>query len=110
MGAVIGYGGLEGAGSDLLLRSVVIDGRHRGMGAGRRLVERLLAWAKAGGAKKVWLLTTDAADFFRRLGFAEVERAEVPAAITASRQFGEQCPARARLLVSGETCPWPDFA
>ena len=98
--ATIGYGGLEGDGADVLLRSVVIDSGSRGSGAGRALVARLLAEAKAGGARKVWLLTLSAADFFRHLGFADAERATAPAAIATSQQFSALCPASERLLVT----------
>ena len=99
-GATIGFGGLEGDGADVLLSSVVIDSEARGRGAGRALVGRLMAEAKTGGAQKVWLLTIDAADFFRHLGFAEAERAGAPAAITTSQQFSTLCPASAHLLVT----------
>ncbi|MBK8159009.1 MAG: GNAT family N-acetyltransferase [Rhodospirillaceae bacterium] len=99
-GVTIGYGGLEGDGADVLLRSVVIDSRSRGSGSGRALVALLLAEAKAGGASKVWLLTLSAADFFRHLGFSVAARAAAPAAITTSQQFSALCPASAQLLVT----------
>jgi N-acetylglutamate synthase-like GNAT family acetyltransferase len=98
-GTTIGYGGLEGDGPDMLLRSVVIDSAHRGSGVGRALVALLLAEAKAGGASEVWLLTLSAGDFFRHLGFTNADRATAPSAITSSQQFSALCPASAQLLV-----------
>ena len=95
----IGFGGFEGTGRDLLLRSVVIDGHHRGKGWGRALAERLLQRAKAEGAARIWLLTIDAADFFRHLGFRTADRAAAPEVVATSRQFTTLCPASAQLLV-----------
>lgn len=98
-GAVIGYGGLEGSGADLLLRSVVILPARRGSGLGRALIDALLREAKHAGGRRVWLLTTGAADFFDRLGFERKERADAPAVVTQSRQFTALCPASAMVLV-----------
>jgi len=98
-GAVIGYGGFEGSGADLLLRSVVVLPARRGSGLGRDLIDALLREAQGTGAKRVWLLTTSAADFFDRLGFERKDRADAPAVVTQSRQFTGLCPASATVLV-----------
>lgn len=57
----------------LLLEDVIVSARHRGGGLGRRLVEHVLAWAKAEGLTRVTLLADQAnqpaLDFYARLGF-----------------------------------------
>jgi GNAT superfamily N-acetyltransferase len=57
----------------VLLEDVIVRREHRGNGLGRRLVEHVLAWAKAEGMTRVTLLAdrdnTAALDFYRKLGF-----------------------------------------
>jgi GNAT superfamily N-acetyltransferase len=92
------WGGL-GAGEDALLRSVVVRPEARGRGVGTALVEALVAAARQQGTQRLWLLTTDAAPFFGRLGWRAADRSEAPAAIASARQFTELCPASASLMV-----------
>ena len=98
-GAAYGYGGLEGAGADQLLRSLIIYPTARGKGMGRALVRLLEAQAREEGAQRLWLLTSDAEKYFRRLGYKTVDRAEAPKAIARTKQFAALCPASARLMV-----------
>lgn len=86
-GEIVGYVGLEISGVDALLRSAVIFSRARHRGHGRAMVDRLLRLAADYGIQRVWLLTTTAPGFFARLGFADVDRATVPATIAASEEF-----------------------
>lgn len=57
----------------LLLEDVIVRQSHRGAGAGRLLVEHILAWAGALGMRRVTLLADQAnapaLAFYRRLGF-----------------------------------------
>jgi GNAT superfamily N-acetyltransferase len=92
------WGGL-GAGEDALVRSVIVRPEARGRGVGTALVEALVAAAQRQGTQRLWLLTTDAAAFFGRLGWREAERSEAPATIASARQFTELCPASASLMV-----------
>jgi N-acetylglutamate synthase-like GNAT family acetyltransferase len=98
-GGTIGYGGLEGYGAEQLLRSVVIEDAQRGKGWGRVLIAALAAQARAEGAGRLWLMTVDAADFFRHLGFAAAAREAAPAIVTQSLQFTTLCPANAKVMV-----------
>ena len=97
-GAAFGFGGLEGAGADQLIRSLIIHSPMRGKGAGRALVRLLEAQAKQDGAQRLWLLTNDAEKFFARLRYKLVDRADAPKAITRTKQFAKLCPARAKLM------------
>ena len=60
------------------LYALVVDPQHRGSGAGERLVSFLLEQAAGLGLRRVFALTTQASDFFQRLGFAEIDLARLP--------------------------------
>ncbi|WP_093007702.1 arsenic resistance N-acetyltransferase ArsN2 [Sphingomonas palmae] len=94
----VGYIGLEGNGPDRLLRSLVVMRRHRGHGHGRELVRRL-GRVCDGAVKRLHLLTTGAAPFFRSLGFVDAERGTAPQAIAYTSQFTSLCPSSAIYLV-----------
>ena len=98
-GGPVGYGGLEGAAPDVLIRSVVVRPERRGAGCGAAIVRALERQAVALGAARLHLLTTTAAEFFVRLGYRPAPRACAPPAIAASRQFASLCPDDARYLV-----------
>lgn len=91
-GVVVGAGGLEVHGSVGLLRSIVVAGDARGQGYGSAIAAALEERAVARGVETLYLLTTTAEAFFRRLGFEVVPRSDVPAAIRETRQFATDCP------------------
>lgn len=97
-GHVVGAVGLEAYPPAALLRSLVVAPRHRGSGVATALVARLLEAADARGVEEVWLLTTSAATFFARLGFAPADRAAAPEPVRTSVEFREACPASAACL------------
>jgi N-acetylglutamate synthase-like GNAT family acetyltransferase/DNA-binding MarR family transcriptional regulator len=85
--------------SDALLRSVAVRPELRGRGMGRRVVEAALAAASAGGVDRIYLLTTDAAEFFASLGFSPIERSAVPEAVSSSESFAQERCASAQAMV-----------
>ncbi len=87
----VGVGGLEIYGTAAILRSFMTVACHRGQGLGGQMLEELLAQARRQGVRDVYLFTTDAQDFFRKHQFDSEARENAPFALTASRQFGEQC-------------------
>ena len=95
---LVGCVALERFGDAALLRSLVVVPDRRGAGLGRALYEHIVARARAQGLRRLLLLTTSAAPFFRRRGFQPVERAAVPAAMAASAQFAGLCPSTAACL------------
>lgn len=97
-GQLVGFGGYELLGADALIRSVVVSPELRRARIGRNIVPLLLFRAHEAGAKRAWLLTTSASDFFSRFGFKPVERAEAPTAVLATRQASSLCPASAILM------------
>jgi N-acetylglutamate synthase-like GNAT family acetyltransferase len=68
---------------------------ERGKGFGSALVRAAIDDATAQGVIRVWVLTTTAVEFLRRLGFHRVERSAAPPAITATTEFASLCPATA---------------
>lgn len=97
-GEFVGAAGVEIYGRDGLLRSLVVDAARRGSGVGHALVFDRIRFAKEQGLDVLWLLTTTAAPFFARLGFATVERASAPPAVQASREFATACPSSATCM------------
>ena len=95
---LVGFGGLEGHGSDQLIRSVVTTPTRRGQGLGRALLKALEAEARQSGAERLHLLTTTAAPFFARNGYQAADRETAPDAIAASREFASLCPASAAYM------------
>jgi amino-acid N-acetyltransferase len=95
----VGFGGLEVHGEDALLRSLVTLPPVRGRGVGAAMVAGIEFEARLHGCRSLWLITTTAADFFAKLGFARCERAVVPAAIRETAQFSTLCPASADVLM-----------
>ena len=95
---IVGSVALEIHESAALLRSLAVDGTRRGEGLGRRLVDAAVAEARRLGTSSVHLLTTTAASFFPRCGFAITTRDAVPIAVAQSIEFREACPASAVVM------------
>jgi glutathione gamma-glutamylcysteinyltransferase len=90
--------GLERHGAFGLLRSVAVKPTARRAGLGQVLVaDRLDA---ASDLDAVYLLTTTAAEYFRRMGFVDELRAAVPEAIRAAPELMSICPSSATLMVA----------
>lgn len=94
----VGIGGIEPCGADGLLRSVVVERSERGNGFGAAICDGLERTARDDGLEALYLLTTTAAEFFASRGYAETERATVPAAIRRTAEFDELCPTTATCM------------
>lgn len=98
-GALVGAAGIEPCADDTaLLRSLAVAGSMRGQGLGRELVAHAEALARDMGMHRLFLLTTDAAAWFARQGYAVSSREDAPAALQATAQFASLCPASATLM------------
>ena len=97
-GRLVGQVGLEAFGDIGLLRSLAVAPEFRGQGLGEQLVTRREAEARGAGLTVVYLLTTTAAEYFRRRAYEDVPRETVPDAIAAHAQFRSLCPSSARCL------------
>ncbi|HEX8113198.1 MAG TPA: arsenic resistance N-acetyltransferase ArsN2 [Kofleriaceae bacterium] len=96
--AIVAVAGLEVHGDVGLLRSVAVAASRRAGGLGRLLVEDRLRAANAHKLRAVYLLTTTAADYFRRFGFEDARRELAPASLQSSSEFASVCPASATCL------------
>jgi amino-acid N-acetyltransferase len=97
-GVLAGVIGLQVCNEVGLLRSLAVAPTMRSRKLGWQLCDHVLALADARGLDAVFLLTTDAADYFGRLGFVIVDRESAPDAIRATTQFSSLCPSSARLM------------
>jgi amino-acid N-acetyltransferase len=59
------------------IRSLAVTEEYQGRGIGRKLVNRALAEAESYGITKVFTLTYQP-DFFRKLGFRDIDKSELP--------------------------------
>ena len=99
----IGFVGLQGVGTDRLLRSLVVLPSRTGEGNGGLLMAHIETLAGQGEVERLHLLTVSAAAFFRARGYRETDRADAPAEILATAQFRALCPSSATYLVKALT-------
>ncbi|MHC4401432.1 MAG: arsenic resistance N-acetyltransferase ArsN2 [Planctomycetota bacterium] len=90
-----GVVGLETCDDSALLRSLAVRKEHRGRSIGAGLLKRIVSYAQFQRIKTLFLLTMDADDFFRRHGFVQVSRKDVPQSIQKTAEFKHVCPVSA---------------
>ncbi len=96
---IVGTAALELYGASALLRSVAVAAGRRGEGLGQALTAAALDLARRRGVRTVYLLTETAAQFFLRLGFRPITRADVDSAVLRSTEFTTAYPASALVMV-----------
>jgi len=97
--APIGVVGFELYAPDALLRSLVVAPAGRSFGVGTVLVYQVEVEAQAQGVRSMFLLTTTAEGFFRKLGYERLPREAAPAAIGSTSEFSNLCPASSAFMV-----------
>jgi amino-acid N-acetyltransferase len=85
--------GLEALGDAGLLRSLAVSPQHRRQNIAGTLCSQLERQALGLGIESLYLLTLTAEEFFRKRGFATIERHLAPAAIQNTEEFKSICPA-----------------
>jgi len=90
-GRIVAAAAIEPYGRAGLLRSVVVAADRRGTGVGRAIVRAAEALAGELALTELYLLTETAEDWFPRLGYSPVGRAEVPSAVRGSIEFSTLC-------------------
>jgi amino-acid N-acetyltransferase len=85
-GSPTGLVGLELYGTDALLRSLVVAENARGKGLGSTLIAHAEQYAAAKGVRSLYLLTSTAEAFFKRLGYERIERSNAPPSIEQANQ------------------------
>jgi len=89
---VVGAVALEPCGRSALFRSLAVAPDCRGQSVGRGLFAKIVSHAHRLGIESLYLLTTDAEQYFAPLGFRRVERSEPPGRIQETSQFRSVCP------------------
>jgi amino-acid N-acetyltransferase len=98
-GSASGLVGLEVYGGDALLRSLVVGENARRHGLGSMLTDHAEQYAASMGVRSIYLLTTTAEAFFKRLGYEHIERSQAPPSIQRTREFASLCPASSAFMV-----------
>jgi amino-acid N-acetyltransferase len=95
----IGLVGLEIYGADALLRSLAVGNHARRKGLGSALIHHAEKYAAAKSVRSIYLLTTTAEAFFRRLHYERIDRSRAPPSIERTREFTSLCPASSAFMV-----------
>jgi amino-acid N-acetyltransferase len=76
---IVGYGALHIHSVRLAeIRSLIVDSSYRGKGIGKDIVEYALKEAKELQIKEDVLVLTYLPDFFKKLGFSEINKEQIP--------------------------------
>jgi len=86
-GTLLGCAGIERYDDAAVLRSVVVAESLRGSGEGVRMTERALAFARDDGARRCYLFTMAASEFFARFGFERCRLDDFESAARKSWQW-----------------------
>ncbi|MEP6875915.1 MAG: GNAT family N-acetyltransferase [Burkholderiales bacterium] len=97
-GAILGTAGIEVYGDVGLLRSVAVAPVAQNGGLGAAMVNGVLADAQRHRLGPLYVLTKTAARYFARRRFVPVSRHDAPAAVQASAEFQDACPATAAFM------------
>lgn len=89
---MVGVGGFEQRGHEGLLRSVAVKEAERGQGYGGALCDAIEDRAAENGVRRLYLLTTTEAPFFRSIGYRQIPRETAPEAIRSTTEFADYCP------------------
>ncbi len=98
-GSPTGLVGLELHGPNALLRSLAVGDNARRKGLGSTLVEHAEQYAISKNVRSIYLLTTTAETFFKRLGYGRIDRSQAPLSIERSTEFAGLCPASSAFMV-----------
>lgn len=91
-GSRVCAGALQTLDSNVLLRSVVVSPEKQGNGYGQALTQFLLKQVRTSQSESVYLLTTTADSFFKKLEFFEIEREALPTSIQSTEEGESLCP------------------
>lgn len=94
-GQTIGVGGLEIFGDQALLRSVAVKKALQGKGLGKEMVAQIEKTARNSGIKSLYLLTNTAPDFFKSIGYQQIDRNDFAKPLKQTAQFAGLCPVSA---------------
>lgn len=85
-------GALEVYGNNAVLRSVAVSNNFQNNGYGKQIVRYLEEVALEMKISHLFLLTTSAENFFKKLKYLPIQRHSCPPKILSSSQFTDICP------------------
>lgn len=94
-GQIIGVGGLEIFDHQALLRSVAVKKELQGKGLGKEMVAQIEQAARESEIKSFYLLTNTAPEFFRSIGYQQIDRNDFAEPLKQTAQFAGLCPVSA---------------
>ena len=94
-GEIVGSAALEVYGEHALLRSLAVKRTMQGNGISSKLIAAIYAEAGGRNIKAFYLLTETVPEYFEKLEFQRIARADFPMAVQASVQFTSACCASA---------------
>lgn len=89
---VIGVIGIHYDAEKALLRSFVVNPQEQKCGVGTALVTEALQQMKSQQITEVYLLTETAVEYFKRIGFCEISREQMPIHLLAESGLDQVCP------------------
>ena len=96
---LIGLVGIEVYSESALLRSLAIHPDYQGLGLGTRLVDSIIEVAKGMSVNRLFLLTDTAEEYFKKKGFINVTRDQVPNEMKQSVEFTTLCTSSPSLML-----------
>ena len=81
-----------------LLRSVVVHPDYRTKGVAQELITKLLNYARNQKLHSLYLLTETASDYFKKVGFQQIDRSKAPKPMQKTSEFAELCPTSATCM------------
>lgn len=95
---VIGTVGVLYDGEKALIRSFAVTSKNENRGIGLALIKQVLAEIKRMGAAEVYLLTETAAEYFKRFGFFEINRDDIPQRLLKESGLAQACPCSSQCM------------
>ncbi|MGQ8336756.1 arsenic resistance N-acetyltransferase ArsN2 [Sunxiuqinia sp. A32] len=96
--SLLAVGALETYGKNAIIRSFAVKNDQQNTGLGKLVISFLENKAKELGTEKLFLLTTTAESYFRKLNYLPTNRKTCPPEIQESSEFSNLCPAPASCL------------
>jgi len=98
-GTLVATVGAELLENDGLLRSLSVHLNYRNRGIASELCNRIEAYARNAGVKRLYLLTTTAKNYFVDRGYSVCSRESVPQTVQGTAEFSFLCPCTAVCMV-----------
>jgi arsenite methyltransferase len=97
-GQIIGVIGTHYYETKALLRSFAVTSKLRKSGVGMALFQQLQKQLKSPNIKEVYLLTETAQEYFKRLGFYEINRDQMPSPLLEKSGLNQACPSTSHYM------------